>query len=289
MESFINAIMSGLISGSLYASMALGLTILYGISHVWNFGHGIIAVTGGYITWTLMDRLGLGLLPSLILSLPAMAIFGWLLYLLTISRLLKKPNWEYSTIIFLLGFAILLENAIQQIFGPRIKSIPKFVQGSIEIGMISITWQEIILAVIVITAIISLNLFFKFTQLGQAMRAVAESPEGAKVVGINIQKIFGYTFALAFIMTGLSGILLGTKYYMTPHVGWHWMIIGFIVVVFGGLGSTTGTIYAAMILGLIEAFVSLYLGMIWVWPVWFIIFVITLLVRPQGILGGRAG
>lgn len=288
MESFVNAIVSGLISGSLYASMALGLTILYGISHVWNFGHGIIAVTGGYITWALMERLGLGLLPSLLLSLPVMALFGWLLYLLTISRLMKKPGWEYSTIIFLLGFAILLENSIQQIFGPRIKSIPQMIQGSVDLGLVSITKQEITLAVIVVAAIIGLSLFFKFTQLGQAMRAVAESSEGAKVVGINIHKIFGYTFALAFVVTGFSGILLGTKYYMTPHVGWDWMIKGFLIVVFGGLGSTIGTIYAAVILGLVEAIVALYLGMIWVWPVWFFIFVITLLIRPQGILSGRA-
>lgn len=287
MESFVNAIVSGLISGSLYASMALGLTILYGISHVWNFGHGIIAVVGGYITWTFMEQLGLGIVPSLVLSLPVMAIFGWLLYRLTIRRLLEKPDWEYSTIIFLLGFAILLENAIQQIFGPRIKSVPKIFQGSVEIGAVSITWQEIALAVIVVAAIFGLNLFFKYAQLGQAMRAVAESTEGAKVVGINIQKIFGYTFALAFAMTGLSGILLGTKYYMTPHVGWDWMIKGFLIVVFGGLGSTTGTIYAAVILGLVEALVALYLGMIWVWPVWFVIFIVTLLIRPQGILGGR--
>ena len=288
MESFINAIVSGLISGSLYASMALGLTILYGVSHVWNFGHGIIAVLGGYITWSLMQWAGLPLGPSLLLSLPVMAVFGWLLYILSIRKLLQKPDWEYSTIIFLLGFAILLENAIQQIYGPRIKSVPKIFEGSVEIGVVTITWQEISLAVIVVAIIIGLSLFFKYTKLGQAMRAVAESPEGAKVVGINIQKIFGYTFALAFAITGFSGILLGTKYYMTPHVGWEWMIKGFLIVVFGGLGSTTGTIYAAVILGLVEAMVSLHLGMIWVWPVWFIIFLVTLLIRPQGILGGRA-
>jgi branched-chain amino acid transport system permease protein len=288
MESFINATVSGLISGSLYASMALGLTILYGISHVWNFGHGIVAVTGGYITWTLMDRMGLGLLPSIIISLPVMAAFGWILYFLTIDRLIKKPNWEYSTIVFLWGFGIMLENAIQQIFGPRIKSIPQIIQGDIEIGFVSITWHEIFLALIVVTTIVGLSFFFKYTQIGQAMRAVAESPEGAKVVGINIRKIFGYTFALAFAITGFSGILLGSKYYMTPHVGWGWMIKGFLIVVFGGLGSTTGTIYAAVLLGLVEAFVALHLGLIWIWPAWFIIFIITLLIRPQGILGGWA-
>ena len=287
MESFITAIISGLISGSLYASMALGLAILYGIIRVFNFGHGIVAVTGGYICWALLENTGLSLVLIIALSLLVMATFGWLLYILTIDRLLKKPDWEYSTIIFLLGFAIMLENAIQQIFGPRVKSVPKMFQGSFEIGMVSITRQEVALAVIVVIALISLSLFFKHTRLGQSMRAVAESTEGAKVVGMNIQKIFGYTFALAFATTGFSGILLGAKYYMTPHVGWDWMIKGFLIVVFGGLGSTTGTIYAAVILGLVEAFVALHFGFMWVWPFWFVIFMAVLLIRPQGLMGGR--
>ena len=119
------------------------------------------------------------------------------------------------------------------------------------------------------------------------MRAVAQDMDGARIVGININNIFGYAFALATVVTGFSGVLLGTKYYMTPHVGWDWMVKGFVIVVLGGLGSATGAVYAAFVMGIAEALVTLYMGSLWVWPVWFVIFVIILLIRPQGLAGGR--
>jgi branched-chain amino acid transport system permease protein len=287
MESFVNALVSTLTTGSLYAIMALGLTIIYGVSRVFNFGHGIVAVLSAYFTWLFLGQLNLGLLPSILLSLPIMALFGWLVYRYSINPLLHKPNWEFSTVLFMLGLGILLENVILQVFGPRVKSIPVFFAGSLSIGFVRIAWHEISLILIVVLALVALNVFFRHARMGQAMRAVAQSIPGARVVGIDVERIFGYTFALAFAATGFSGILLGTKYYMTPHIGWDWMVKGFVIVTFGGLGSTTGAIYAALILGLVEALVTLYLGAIWVWPIWFAIFIVVLLLRPQGIAGGR--
>ena len=284
---FISAIVSGLISGSLYAIMALGLTIIYGVIHLFNFGHGIVAVLGAYGTWVLLTRLGLGLIPSILGSFIIMFFFGLLIYKLTIHPLLKKPNWEFSTIIFLLGFGIFLENITLQAFGPRVKFIPPFFEGSIEIGFLSINWHEISLLLIVIGMVMALQLFLKKSWIGQAMRAVAQEMDGARVVGINIDRTFSLAFALAISVTGFSGILLGTKYYMTPHIGWDWMVKGFVIVVFGGLGSAIGAVYGAFILGIAEALATLYLGALWVWPVWFCMFVVILLIRPQGIAGGR--
>jgi branched-chain amino acid transport system permease protein len=287
MESFVNALVSGLISGSLYALMALGLTIIYGVSRVFNFGHGIVAVIGAYITWLFLTSVGIGLVPSVLVSLLIMLVFGWILYRLTISPLLKKPNWEFSTVLFMLGLGILLENVTLQLFGPRVKSMPEFFQGNLKLDFVRINWHEVGLILVAVAIVVILNIFFKRTRMGQAMRAVAQSIDGARVVGIDIEKIFGYTFGLAFAVTGFSGVLLGTKYYMTPHIGWEWMVKGFVIVSLGGLGSTTGAIYAAVILGAVEALATLYVGAIWVWPIWFTMFVIILLIRPQGILGGR--
>lgn len=288
MENFVNALVSGLISGSLYAAMALGLTIIYGVSRVFNFGHGVIAVIGAYITWYLLSAFGVPFLLATLLSLAVMAVFGWFLYRFTINPLLKKPNWEFSTVLFMLGAGILLENVVLQVFGPRVKSIPLLVEGALKVAFIQINWHEIALIVIVLVVITALSLFFKYARTGQAMRAVAQSIPGAQVVGINIEQIFGMTFALAFVVTGFSGILLGTKYYLNPHIGWEWMVKGFVIVTFGGLGSTSGAVVAALILGLVEAVATLYFGAIWVWPIWFVLFLIVLLLRPQGILGGRA-
>jgi branched-chain amino acid transport system permease protein len=287
MENLTNALVSGLISGSLYAIMALGLAIIYGVSRVFNFGHGVVAVIGAYFTWTMLTYLGLGLVPSVLLSALLMAILGWVVYRLTITPLLKKPNWEFSTVLFMLGLGILLENVVLQVFGPRVKAMPEFLAGELRVGFVRIRWHEVILITAAVVTVLILNTFFKRTFIGQAMRAVAQSIDGARVVGIDIERIFGYAFALAFAVTGFSGVLLGTKYYVTPHIGWEWMVKGFVIVALGGLGSTTGAIYAGLILGMVEALATLYLGAIWVWPIWFILFLLILLVRPQGILGGR--
>jgi branched-chain amino acid transport system permease protein len=267
--------------------MALGLSIIYGVIHVFNFGHGIVAVLGGYFTWLFLTKVGLGLIPSIFIALVIMFFFGLILFKATINPLLKTPNWEFSSIIFLLGMGILLENLTLQAFGPRVKHIPSFFEGSLKIGFLRINWHEISVILIVFVFIVLLNFFLKKTWFGQAMRAVAQDLDGARIVGINIDKTFGQAFAFATAVTGFSGILLGTKYYMTPHIGWHWMVTGFVIVVLGGLGSATGAVYAAFIMGITEALVTLYLGSLWVWPIWFVIFVIILLLRPQGLAGGR--
>ena len=290
MESFANALVSGLISGSLYAAMALGLTIIYGISRVFNFGHGVIALMGAYIAWLINQNAvsaGLPLLLGMLVTVVVMFCFGIFIYRFAIGPLMKKPNWEISTVLFMLGMGIMLENIVLQLFGPRIKSIPVFLSGNLRFWLIQINWHEVVVIFIVIFAIVLLNIFFKKTRTGQAMQAVAQSVPGAKVVGIDIEKIFGLTFGLAFAVTGFSGILLSTKFFMDPHIGWSWMVTGFVIVCFGGLGSTSGAIFAALILGVVEALTTLYLGASWVWPVWFVIFLIILLVRPQGLLGGR--
>lgn len=287
MENFLDALMSGIVSGSLYAIMALGLTIIYGISRVFNFGHGIVAVLGGYVTWTFLVQVGLPYVVSLICMLPVMYVFGWLVYRYAIRSLMKKPNAEFSTVLFMLGLGIMLENIILQIFGPRVKAVPELFEGSFTLGTVKVKNHEMALIIIVIIGIIVLTQFFKRTRMGQAMRAVAQSIPGAGVVGINIEKIFGYTFGLAFMVTGLSGALLASKYFMIPHIGWDWMVKGFVIVAFGGMGSIPGAVVGALVLGLAEAFTTLSIGALWVWPIWFMMFLILLLLRPQGLVGGR--
>ncbi len=267
--------------------MALGLSLVYGVTHIFNFGHGIVAVSGGYFTWLFMNKAGLGMIPSIAVSMVIMFVIGLVLYRVTLSPLLKKENWEFSVIIFLLGLGIFWENILLQTFGPRVKDIPSFFDGRLKMGLVRINYHDISLIVIVILFVIVLNLFIKKTWFGQAMRAVAQDMDGARIVGINLEKTFGLAFALATAVTGFSGILLATKFYMTPNIGWAWMVKGFVIVVFGGLGSITGAIYAAFILGMAEATITFFLGPMWVWPIWFFMFLIILLIRPNGLMGGR--
>src|SRR3989339_977522 len=158
-----------------------------------------------------------------------MFALGLVLFKLTLRPLLKSPNWEFSVIIFLLGLGILLENVLLQVFGPRVKAIPIFIKGSLKIGFVRINWHDLLLIAIVILFVIGLNIFLKRTWFGRAMRAVAQDMDGAKIVGINLDRAFGYSFALATAVTGFSGVLLATKYYMTPHIGWDWVVKGFVI------------------------------------------------------------
>lgn len=219
MDAFLNSTVSGLILGSLYAIMAVGLTILYGVSHVFNFAHGHVAVIGAYVTWFLMVRLGASLPPAIVAAVVFMVVFGWLLYRSTIRFLLPRKEAGFATLLFTLGFAILLEYTLLEVFGPRVKSVPAFFQGSLRLWFGRVGWNDIALIVVSIALIVLINLFLKRTTTGRAMRAVAQSVPGARIVGIDIDRIFGVTFAFAFLVTGLSGILLGTKSFMTPHIG----------------------------------------------------------------------
>lgn len=278
---------AGIMAGSLYAIMGLGLTIIFGVVRIFNLSHGGMALLGGYLCFYTLNQLKMNVMFSSVLSFLIMFLLGYILYAFIISNLLKKPNWEFSSIVFLLGLGIFIENILLQIFGPRSKTINEFINGGIELGIVYLKWYEISLIIFAIVFVAALNLFLKKTWMGQAIQAVAQDRTGAKVVGIGIDKTFSFAFALATAVTGVSGILLGTKYYLAPEIGWGWMFRGFIIVVFGGLGSIPGVIYAAFILGITEAFINLYIGTVWVSSIWYIMFMVVLLVRPQGLLGGR--
>jgi branched-chain amino acid transport system permease protein len=286
-DALLGAAWSGLVVGGLYATMAVGLTVIYGVSRVFNFAHGHIAVLGAYVAWVVTGALGAPLAAGVGATVVTMFALGWLLYQLTIRSLLRRPQWAFGTLLFTLGLAILLEYAMLEVFGPRVKSIPELVQGRVNFGFGPVTWHDLSLIVVAVLLIVALWTFLMRSSLGRAMRAVAASVPGARIVGIDIDRIYGATFALAFVVTGLSGILLGTKSFMTPHIGWDWMIKGFIIVTFGGLGNVPGAIIAAFALGIIETLVTLYVGTLWVWPAWLATFIVALWLRPQGILGGR--
>ncbi len=288
MIDLVNVLLSGLLIGSLYAIMALGLTIIHGVIRIFNFCHGGMSVLGGYLTFMFLSTAGLGLITSIFLACILMFGFGLILYRTSIALLVKKPNWEISSVIFLLGLGILMENLILQIFGPRVKEIPVYFEGAFEFGPILIDHHNLVLVLFVIIFVIGLNLFFNRTWLGRSIRAVAQDMNGAKVVGVNSNRTLGFAFGLASAVTGLAGILLATKYYLTPQIGWEWMFKGFIIVVFGGLGTISGAIFAGLFLGLVEALITFYGSQSWVWPAWFIIFLIVLLVKPEGLFGRKS-
>lgn len=268
--------------------MALGLSIIYGIVRVFNLAHGTLAVLGGYAAFSMINYAGVGVFLSIAITAALMFAFGLFLFYSAVARLTRKPNAQFAIIVFTLGLAILVESLIMEFFGARVKAVPRFFSGELEIGSIMIKWHEISLIVFVIVFFYGLNIFFKRTWIGRSMRSVAQDVDGAKVVGVDINRTLAFAFALATSVTAVSGILLATKYFLTPQQGWDYLFRGFVIVAFGGLGSAAGAVYAALILGMTESFISLYVGPIWVTPVWFVIFIGVLFFRPQGLFSAKS-
>ena len=282
----IDVIISGMINGSVYALMAVGLTLIYGVSKAFNFAYGSFYSMGGYLAWIAFSVAVLNsYLLVFILAIPVLLVLGYLIEKLLVAPLRKRDDWEIKVMMITLGLALFLDNSYQVIFGARMKSLPSILEGSIEVGEFILAYQDIVIFVLSIGGILLFRWFLNNTRTGMSVRAVAQNPAGAQIVGIPKESVFSATFAISTVMVGMGGILLAQKYFVTPTGGWDILVKAWVITAFGGMGSIKGSLYAAFILGMLEAFVGWYFGMTWVLIALFAVLLTTLVVRPQGLMG----
>lgn len=276
---------SGLVTGAIYAVFALGLSLVYGTSRVLNFGYGSLYMVAAYIAFVLTNQLGLGYLATLIVLLPVMFVIGIILEALIIRPLRKHPNWKMATMMASLGLALVLDNLMLVIFGPEQKQLPPLFEGMFEVGEMMVSYQDIAVLVIAGVTVLALELFLKYAPLGLAMRAVSQDMEGARMVGIKVNRVFAYAFGLSIVLAAVAALLLTPVTLISPQGGWSLFLKAFVIVVFGGLGSTRGALIAALLLGVVESLVVYQLGATWIMPVWLLILLVVLMVRPKGLFG----
>lgn len=282
---FINAIISGIILGAIYAVMSMGLTLIYGVGRMFNFAHGAFIFWGGYFTWFFYTQSHLNYGLSIMLSIILLFIIGILVDKSILYPIRNKPDFGINSVLVTLGLAIILGNAGDVIFGTRIKTIKKLFEGFLKVSEFTITYHDLATLVISVAILIGLELFLRRTTVGTALRAISQDTTGAKIVGINLDRLFAFTLALSAGLAGISGVLLAPRFFIAPFVGWETLFKAVIIVIFGGLGSIKGTLISAFILGMLEAFISMYLGMFWVQPMWFIFLVGILFLKPKGLFG----
>lgn len=284
---FIDVLISGLTNGSVYALMAVGLTLIYGVSKAFNFAYGSFYSMGGYIAWVLLTPLAVwgGYAAVFLLAVPILLLVGFVTEKAIIAPLRARDDWEIKVMMLTLGLALLLDNAYQVIFGPRMKSLPMIVEGTFEMGEVIITRQNVVIFFLSIAGMLAFRWVLNNTRVGMAVRAVAQNPEGARIVGIPRDTVFAATFAISTVMVGMGGILLTQKYFVSPTGGWDILVKSWVITAFGGMGSIRGALFAAFILGLLEAFVGYWFGMSWVLFAMFGLLLATLTIRPQGLLG----
>jgi branched-chain amino acid transport system permease protein len=285
MSMLLYVLFSGLVTGAVYAVFALGLSLVYGTSRVLNFGYGSIYMFGAYGAYLLSSQWGLGYVGIILCLLPAMFGFGIALELLIIRPLRKHPNWKMATMMTSLGLALVLDNLMLVLFGPGQKQLPPLFDGLIEMGDFMISHQDLAVLLIAAVTVVALELFLKYAPLGMAMRAVSQDMEGARMVGIKVNRVFAYAFGLSTVLAGVAALLLTPVTLISPQGGWALFLKAFVIVVFGGLGSTRGALVAALLLGVIESLVVFQFGATWIMPVWLLILLLVLMVRPKGLFG----
>lgn len=290
LKSFIEQTINGLQTGSIYALIALGYTMVYGIVKLINFAHGDILMVGAYATLIAVSH-GMPLIVAIVLSMILCAFLGVVIDFLAYRPIRKAP--KISALITAIGMSFLLESLALIIFGanPRVidqKYIPTFLSNNnkISIGFLSISMLTIFVIVVTSICMIALNLFIKNTKLGKATRAVSQDTGAAQLMGINVNKTIAITFAIGSGLGALGGALYAIVYpQIEPYMGMLPGLKAFIAAVFGGIGSIPGAMVGGYVLGLLEAYVKGSSLTTWANPIVFGVLILILIFRPNGLFG----
>jgi len=283
-RELLGVFIGGITLGSSYAIMAMGMSLVYGVSKVFNFAYGSFFIWGAYFAWALIGA-GISYPATFIIVVAIMFGFGLLAERVVISPLRRRADWQATTMMITLGLALFLDNTALVVFGPLGKSLPPLIKGNVNIAGITMSAHEVAVLAFAVLMMIGLGLFLTKTKMGMAMRAVAQDVVGAHIVGIRVRRLFGQSFAIATTLAGMAGILLSPKYFISPLAGWDILVKAWVIVTLGGLGSIRGTIYSAFILGVAEAIVGWQFGNMWLMVFWFSILIGILSIRPGGLFG----
>jgi branched-chain amino acid transport system permease protein len=286
LEILDQVLITGIINCAVYAVMAVGLTLVYGSTRILNFAHGSLFSWGAYLAWFFsVGYFRFNYAITVVLTILIMFFVGLLFERIVSYPLRRYPDWQTNVIIVTLGAALFMDNLALVVFGPRTKRIPRLLEGSVNIGNVIVDRHDIVIVIVASSVLFLLGAFLKKTWYGMAVRAVAQDSTGAQIVGLHMDRVFSYTFGISAALAGVSGILLGPKTLIFPSVGWEVFAKAFVIIVLGGLGSVKGTLYAAIILGMVEVFVTYTLGAVWALPIFIGVLLLVLIARPKGLFG----
>ena len=285
--NILSQIVNGLSIGSIYALVALGYSMVYGIVQLINFAHGDIIMVGAYAVFVLLVTLGAPLWLTVILAIAFCAVVGIVIERLAYRRLLTKSAPRISLLITAIGVSIFLQNIFQAIFGSGARSLPKmFPKGTIDFGELSISYNILINIATSIVMMICLTLLVNKTKIGKAMRATSEDAGAAKLMGINTSSTIRFTFAVGSALAAVGSLLYCNMYaQITPYMGGMLGLKAFVAAVLGGIGSLPGAMLGGYVLGVAES-LTVAMGFSAISDaVVFGILILVLMLKPTGLLG----
>jgi branched-chain amino acid transport system permease protein len=280
-------IINGFMFGAIYALVALGLTLIYGVLHIINFAHGAMLMLALYSAYFLFKILNIDPYVAILIVTPASFIFGYVIYRWGIGRL--SGGKDQNILLITLGLSIILENAALFFFTGDQQTISlSYSYDSLDLGFLYLSYPKLIsfIASLVICGL--LWMLMSLTDLGKAIRAVAKQREGARLVGIDVEHVFAVTFGIGIACLGAAGCMLLPIFYVDPYTGNVFVIIAFTIVVLGGMGSIVGALLGGFVIGVTESVGGLLLGESLGQIGISLIFILILICRPTGIFGSKA-
>jgi branched-chain amino acid transport system permease protein len=287
MDQFLQALINGVMLGGFYSVMVLGFSVIWGVMGVINLAHGEFVMLGAYITWVLNKQYGWEPFTALVVVMPAMFLLGYILQKILINQLVERP--QLISLLVTFGLGIILSNSVKLIYEATPRITETVFNGFWRVGNVTfpITKTFILGSALIIMG--GLYLFLQYTRIGKSIRAAAQNKEAARMVGIEIGQVYALTFGICIALTGTAGMLVSPTQAIFPFMGAPLTLKAFAITAMSGLGSIPGALMGGVVLGLVEVFIGTYipnvgtnLGIVSS----FVILVVVLVTRPQGLFGG---
>jgi len=281
----VEILIYGAVTSAIYAMLAVGFTLIFGVARVLNLAHGSFYALGAYGTYVLTSIVGLPLWLAALLAIAGVSVFG-----VVVEKVLIRPlrYSQLGVLMITLAVSLVVEQALFLIFGSEYRNVPAFIDTKISIGGVDVAGQRLLTLVVAVVAIGALYLFIQRTRLGSAILAISQDAEAAKYMGIPSDRIFSLVMAISAALAALAGVLAGPFLSVQPSMHLLPIVKAFAIVIVGGLGSIPGSILAALMLGYAETLVAYLISTSWTEIVSVLATLLTLVLRPAGIFGKRA-
>jgi len=283
---FVELAVAGIMLGGVYALISIGLTLIFGVLRVVNFAHGEILMLGMFLAYWAYTLAGLPAWLTAPLSIPLFALLGWLVYRLVVRRTLGMG--DVVQIFATVGIGVLLQNGALVLWTGDFRTVRgDYAEALLRIGGVQLSVPLLVAFIVAIVVSAILFLLLNLTLEGKAVRAVAQDPISALALAIDTDRVYMRTFVAGVCCVGLAGVLLAPNYPIFPAIGVSFGLVSYVVVVLGGLGSMVGALLGGFIIGMIEVVSGYFLATALKQALYFVIFVLVLLIRPQGLFGQR--
>ena len=285
MNTIVQLVVSGLLIGSIYALMSIGLTLIFGVLRVVNFAHGEFLMIAMYGAWAMSRLLGVNPYFAVVAVVPAMFLFGALVYRLVIGPGLAKPH--LVVVFATMGLSIFLQNIALMAMTADLRDVPPIFARSISIGGIFIKGELLLGFIVTLLCTVVLQWVIKHTFLGKAIRATVQDGEAAKLMGIAVPRIFLITFAAGSALVGLAACVMVPLFSVFPTVGLNFVLIAFVIVVLGGMGSIEGALLGGFCVGVVQSLSAYYVAPAFGQLFFFLLFLLVMIFRPNGLFGQK--